>query len=93
MWLIEFNRDALAWTVNDSMNWSFIEGQFDYFKAKLEHFGYLYMNDIYECLGVKWNPNEVNFCFRDFDDLEFSVGSAGDLTYLIKIKCPRLEAL
>ena len=96
MWLIEFNRDALAWTNKDDVNKHFLKTMFTFFKDKIEHFGYLYLNDIYETLGVCWNPNEGNLCFRKEHNLEFEVvqlGAIEDLNYLIKIRYTELEAL
>ena len=27
--------------------------------------GYVYLNDIYEYLGVEWNPDDENLCFTE----------------------------
>lgn len=27
--------------------------------------GYVYLNDIYEHLGIKWNPDNENLCFKN----------------------------
>ena len=36
--------------------------------------GYIYLNQIYEYFGVKWDPNDENYCYTiDKDRLAFSV--------------------
>lgn len=42
----------------------------DLFKVR----GYIYLNQIYEFCGVKWNPNDENKCWiSDKSDLSFNV--------------------
>ena len=41
--------------------------------------GYMYLNQIYEYYGVKWDPNDDNYCYTiDKDHLAFSVLSVGE---------------
>lgn len=41
--------------------------------------GYLYINDIYEDLGVKWNPEWENHCYiYNNSKIEFKITQDGD---------------
>ena len=93
MYYIVFGIDAEAWTTRHIVNVAFLENTFNYLKEQLKHRGYLYLNDIYETLGVKWDPNKVNLCFRDEHDIDFEIVKVETLDYLIGIKHPELEAL
>lgn len=45
----------------------------------LERRGYIYVNQIYELLGVKWDPERDNLCcIKDKKRIEFNIRSVVD---------------
>jgi hypothetical protein len=59
-----FDETCVGW--NKSIEWTrmFLEVQRNYIYEKLQRRGYMYLNDIYEGLGAKWDPEEENICYR-----------------------------
>lgn len=55
----------------------FLRAEEVYFNDLLVSRGYIYLNQIYETLGVKWDPNEENPCRiynrTDFTRIKFKV--------------------
>ena len=51
-------------STNKEYNLACIAEQELYLNSKLEHRGYIYLNEIYNELGVAWNPDWENLCLR-----------------------------
>ena len=63
MYTLTFNSKTSAYASTKSEeNLLFIRCQENYFNSVLRVRGYLYMNTIYEMLGVEWNTDFENFC-------------------------------
>lgn len=46
-----------------------------YIKQRYYHHGYVYLNEVYEYFGMRWNPHDENnvFIFKRQEDLKFDV--------------------
>lgn len=83
---IMFDESCAGWSKNVEWNKMFLNVQREYIYEKLQHRGYMYLNDIYEGLGAKWNPEEENVCYRvkhGLLNIEFE--PVGDNAFLVKI--------
>ena len=59
---IHFDSKSGAWSKDMSINRFFVARQCDYLIEKFYHKGYIYLNDIYESLCIRWNPDNENVC-------------------------------
>ena len=62
--IIIFDESSWQWATNPDYNKAFLESCFHYLKDTCDNRGYLYLNRVYESLGLKWNPDNENICFR-----------------------------
>jgi hypothetical protein len=84
---IEFNNDATAWTGRVDNDLMFLETQADYIKEMFVHRGYMYLNQIYEYFGIKWNPGFVSPCYLlKSGPLTFRFEPVRDVAILIHIR-------
>ena len=76
---IKFNKESVCWMGDNKTNLVFLMSSIDYFNMVLKHRGYLYLNQVYETLGVKWDPSYDNTCYLKSDGpISFSVESNDD---------------
>ena len=61
---IAFDEYCASWTPNGEYNRFYLNTQCQHFQELFMNRGYLYLNYIYESLGVKWNPDWENTCYR-----------------------------
>ena len=61
---IMFDRSCIGWTKYPEFNRAFLTQQNCYILETLSRRGYMYLNEIYETLGAKWNPNDENICWH-----------------------------
>ena len=61
---ILFDETCTGWTKFVDANVLYLGLQRDYLNDLLIARGYVYLNDIYESLGAKWNPDDENICYR-----------------------------
>ena len=59
---IIFNEKSKAWVNDREYNATFLRSQEQYLNAIIMNKGYLYLNEIYEKLCVKWDPEDENLC-------------------------------
>lgn len=60
---ILFNQGSSAFvTPEHNYNLMFIRHQELHFNNLLTHRGYVYLNEIYNAFGVKWDPKDENLC-------------------------------
>jgi hypothetical protein len=85
MWEFKFNKDSLAWTKYDEMNRRFINQQIVYLDDVCKHYGYLYLNRIYESFGVVWDHERYNHCLTHERGFNLSYEVVGECEYLIHI--------
>lgn len=84
---ILFDEQCMGWDKNIDHNLMFLTTRADYIKEVLMQRGYIYLNQIYECLGAQWNPNLVNVCYRSTSGpIEFEFEPISDVkAILVKI--------
>ena len=68
-WIFRHNDDPnelRRYTVMDKLR---------FIKQIYAHRGYVYLNEVYECLGMKWNPNDENevIIFTRSENLKFDI--------------------
>lgn len=62
---IAFDEKASAWTPNREVNIMFLRTTEKYVNEIVMRRGYIYLNQIFEQLGVKWDPDDENPCIRN----------------------------
>lgn len=60
---IMFDKNATYWENDIDDNLCFVRMRGRYISDLLTVRGYLYMNQIYEHFGIKWNPEDLNELF------------------------------
>ena len=61
---VMFGEECSNWTRNEHYNYSFLRAQEDYINDIVRHRGYMYLNQIFEILGIEWHPDYENPCVR-----------------------------
>ena len=62
--IIRFDERASAWLNDDVINKAFLRVQANYIKDLYSFRGYVYLNQIYETLGIEWEPERYeNVCY------------------------------
>lgn len=82
---IYFDSTSSEYRKNWECNRLFLWGQMHYFKDMVKYRGYLYLNQIYENLGIAWNPNEENICYRNPNTFSINFGTDGDGRTIVTI--------
>lgn len=60
---IIFDKTSLGWTKDADHNLRFLRLEAAYMEDKFKYRGYMYLNQIYECFGIGWNPSFGNDCY------------------------------
>ena len=64
----KFDHNSYKWQVNDyEYNCMFARELIRYLMDEFENRGYLYLNQIYEMFGIKWNPDNENSVIRYYE--------------------------
>ena len=83
---ILFDEDALGWTRDKDRNLTFLKHQADYLNIMHEYRGYTYLNQIYEHLGVTWNPDNENVCYtKENGPIGVEILPMGETSFIIGI--------
>lgn len=61
---IIFDRNSPYWNEDGGFNLLFLRAQERYLNDLAKSRGYIYLNQIYEVLGVCWNPENENECLK-----------------------------
>lgn len=61
---IIFDENSYKWSRNLDANSGLLDQLLTWLGHSLNAYGYLYLNQIYETLGVAWNPDNENICYR-----------------------------
>lgn len=69
---IMFDKNATYWENDIDDNLCFVRMRGRYISDLLTVRGYLYMNQIYEHFGIKWNPEDLNELFLQTTDRSIS---------------------
>lgn len=84
--IIIFDESSWQWVTNPDLNKAFLESVFHYLKDRCDNRGYIYLNIVYESLGLKWDPDNENICFRkENGPIEFDYELTEENTYKITI--------
>lgn len=66
---ITYNKEnSNVWEHCFKWNELFVQSTLRYLEDLYKAEGYVYLNEIYEKLGVKWNPNNNNVCWTKEQD-------------------------
>lgn len=70
---IIFDSSCFGWSTLEERNLMVIRQQEIWLNDLLRRKGYVYLNEIYEAFGVKWNPKDQNDCivYTGVEYLEF----------------------
>ena len=60
---IIFDNESFKWEDDCGMNLYTIKSTTQLLHRSFDVRGYIYLNDIYEHFGIKWDPHEHNECF------------------------------
>ena len=98
-----YERKVISMNIRFAFNWRtspyadthdtqannvFIRQQEIYLNDLLKTRGYIYLNTIYETLGIKWDPDRNNVCFRykpNDTKLHFAIRSLNEYGFDIDI--------
>lgn len=84
---IMFDKKSTKWNYDLEYNKQFVRYQQMYITDRYKCQGYIYLNTIYEVLGLAWNPHDENICWiyeRD-GELEMSIFVSDDFLNKIDI--------
>ena len=62
---IKFDNTNPNWRNDWADNTWFLHAMELHLNTIIEHRGYIYLNQIYESLDVKWNPDDENPCIKN----------------------------
>lgn len=85
---INFNNECVKWTKNGIVNKAFIGYQIDYVYDRIRCRGYIYLNEIYDLFGARWDPHNSNDCLiysEGKNNFTCSVQQLNDTDYKINI--------
>ena len=58
----------------------------DRVKRSFNCYGYIYLNEIYKCFAIEWNPDDENICYKKANGpIEMNYSRIGSDTYEIHI--------
>lgn len=85
---VVFDKDNANYNSNSSWyNFRFLRSIEFALQIQLYKNGYLYLNQVYEMLGAKWDPENTNYCFKsDSNNIRFETFE-NDGVYTIYILC------
>lgn len=62
---VRFDEMSEHWDRNQGVSFWFLRNTETYINDLIRHRGYVYLNQIYEMLGIGWNPDEENPCIKN----------------------------
>lgn len=83
---IIFDETSSAYRKGSPTNLWFLGMQTEYLKDKCFYRGQLYLNEVYDALGVARVPDEENVCYRESEGgVNFKIKPRENDTYLVRI--------
>lgn len=85
-----FDEKSPYWSKNFEFNKAFLKSQLMYVRDYYFVKGYMYLEHIYDILGIKWDPCNENTCWilnRD-GELKMSINHSDRRKIIIDILCP-----
>ncbi len=71
--IIVFDERSYLFESDDRVNECYLETSMGYMKDIYNTRGYVYLNEIYDHLGIAWNPHDTNTVFIKDDEHELSI--------------------
>lgn len=62
---VAFDAECTNWTDDIKINVAFLKNAEHHLNTIIQYRGYVYLNQIYEHLGIKWNPEDENICIKN----------------------------
>lgn len=78
---IKFDRNSPYWSGMTNADSQFLMIQGTYLMEQFKHRGYIYLNQVYDALGVGWDPRKENVCWikgRDRFVIDYQQMDSGD---------------
>lgn len=63
--LVKFEKGNPYWTGDRDVDLAFLRCVERFINNTIRSRGYIYLNQIFERLGLKWNPDDANPCIKD----------------------------
>lgn len=84
---IIFDASSAYWS-RDPSNYFYLKETVEYFYYRFHSRGYLYLSEVYDALGVRWNPYDENKCWIDGEgyDIEASIAEISDNAFEVFIE-------
>lgn len=85
---INFNHECADWSLNSMVNHAFVWNQINYMYDRVRLRGYIYLNEIYDLFGARWDPHDSNACLNYSEggiNFTCSVEQLNDTDYKITI--------
>ena len=82
---IIFDSTSPAWEDDWLHNQFYLTRVMDMIWEILNYKGYIYLDKIYDLLGVKWNPDDENTCYRITDKFHTNFGTDEDGTIIVYV--------
>ena len=60
---LKYEDGCIGWTKDHRCNSVYLSYTISYLRQKYQMKTYMYLNDIYEHFGFKWDPNKENICW------------------------------
>lgn len=61
---IIFDERSYKWDKDPDLNPLLLKQMFRWLEDVFKYRGYLYLNRVYEYLGIEWDPNDENICYK-----------------------------
>ena len=82
--IILFDEHSANWCAEVEWDLLWLEMQAGFIKDYLENRRYIYLNQIYEQLGIDWDTNDKNYCYlAEFGPLDFEFEIVGENGILV----------
>lgn len=84
--IVIFDETSWKWDEDQDFNKVFLKQTFRSLETTFRIGGYVYLDKVYGYLGLKWNPDNENICFRkENGPIKFDYELTEENTYKITI--------
>lgn len=89
---IMFDSNNFYWENNRDVNFAFLTHIENYLNDRIRHRGYVYLKQICEQLGERWNTDDENMCIKCDDKdriayIQFELFEKENNAFLVHILC------
>lgn len=67
---VKFGKTACSWDEDQNENIHFMKELERTLNIRVKRYGDIYLNEIYEIIGLEWNTGDKNTCFKCDDNFE-----------------------